>query len=101
MIVESRSPKDCAELLYKNENVYADLSGLVVNESLDSPYGKLMKRRIEELAIYSSEDKLLYGTDWPLTSMKSYIDFVKSLNFSKDSFDKIFYQNAMKLFKIE
>lgn len=91
---------DCAELLYKNQNVYADISGLVVGEKLTTSYGQLMKKRIQELMIYSSPRKLLYGTDWPLTDMKSYIKFTKSLGLAKKDLDYIFYKNAKELFRL-
>lgn len=89
---------DCAELLYKNKNVYADISGLVVSEGLNTPYGQLMKKRIQELIIYSSSRKLLYGTDWPLADMKSYIRFTKSLGLAPQDLDYVFYKNAKELF---
>jgi len=92
---------DCAEVLYKNKNVYADISGLVIKDSdLNSPYGVLMKKRIQELYIYSDPRKLLYGTDWPLASMKTYIQFTKNLGLSKMDLDYVFYKNAMRLFKL-
>lgn len=92
---------DCAELVYKNDNVFADLSGLVVSEGLDSPYGQLMARRIGDLATYSSPDKLLYATDWPLAGMKGYIEFVRGLGFTEQQQDRIFYKNAKELFTLE
>ena len=91
---------DCAEVLYKNDNVYADISGLVVSEGLNTPYGALMKKRIQELMTYCSPRKLLYGTDWPLAPMKSYISFVKSLGIPKKDLDYIFYKNAVNLFNL-
>ncbi len=92
---------DCAEVLYKNNNVYADISGLVVEDAdLNSSYGKLMKKRIQELCIYSSPRKLLYGTDWPLASMKTYIKFTKNLGIPKKDLDYVFYKNAVELFKL-
>ena len=92
---------DCAEVLYKNDNVYADISGLVVEDAdLNSAYGTLMKNRIQELYVYSSPRKLLYGTDWPLASMKTYVNFTKSLGIAKRDLDYVFYKNAVELFKL-
>lgn len=92
---------DCAEVLYKNKNVYADISGLVVEDAdLNSPYGALMRKRIQELCIYSDTRKLLYGTDWPLASMKTYIKFTKSLGIPRQDLDYVFYKNAVELFKL-
>jgi hypothetical protein len=91
---------DAAEVLYKNPNVYADISGLVVGASLKTSYGRLMKQRIEELMAYASPQKLLYGSDWPLTSMKPYIEFAKSLTMSRGDREMVFYKNAARLFQI-
>ena len=92
---------DCAELLYKNPNVYADISGLIVGEDLESPYGDLMRSRIKEMINYiGSENKLLYGTDWPLAPMKTYIEFANSLGLSQEGQDYLFFKNAINLFKL-
>lgn len=93
---------DCAEVLYKNPNVYADISGLVVGDELDTPYGELMKKRIEELITYiEPTHKLLYGTDWPLCPMNSYIRFANSLNLSEEFRERLFYKNAVEVFKLK
>lgn len=92
---------DSAEVLYKNDNVYADLSGLVVREPLNSPYGRLMKRRLRELMDYSSPRKLLFGTDWPLSDMKPYIKFVRDLGLGRADSDHVFYKNAVRLFGLK
>jgi len=92
---------DCAEVLYKNPNVYADISGLVIGDELHTNYGKIMKKRIEELVEYTAPDfKLLYGTDWPLCHMKQYIEFANNLDLKKDGFEKLFSGNAKAVFKI-
>ena len=92
---------DTAELLYKGPNVYADISGLVVeDQALKGPYEDLARKRIQELMIYSSPRKLIYGTDWALATMKSYIKFTKSLGISKNNLDCVFSKNAIELFKI-
>lgn len=91
---------DCAEVLYKNNNVHADVSGLVVRTPLDSPYGRLVRAKIRELIEFSSPRKLLYGTDWPLADMKPYLKFVRSLGLGKADMDYVMYKNASWLFGI-
>jgi len=91
---------DCAEVLYKNENVYADLSGLVVGTPLNSPYGRLTRRRVLDLMAYCSPRKLLYGTDWPLSAMGPYLKFVRGLGLGKADAEFVFHKNAEKLFGI-
>ena len=89
---------DCAEILYKNPNVYADISGLVVGDNLNTPDGKLARRKILELIDYVGQNKLLYGTDWPLAPMRTYLKFVKELGLSRASRDQLLYKNAVKVF---
>jgi len=91
---------DTAELLYKNDNVFTDISGLVVGEDLNTPYGEMMKQKINELIHFSSDRKLLYGTDWPLATMDTYLRFARSLTMSPDGQDRMFYKNAVELFHI-
>lgn len=89
---------DCAEVLYKNPNVYADISGLVVGETLETPYGKMMIERVRELIDYVGENKLMYGTDWPLCPMDSYLNFVDKLGLSENDKEILFSKNAIKVF---
>ena len=90
---------DCSEILYKNPNVYGDISGFFVGEP-DAPYADLIRKRVQELIAYVGEDKLLYGTDWPIAPMKNYIEFAKSLKLNPEGEEKLFYKNASHLFKI-
>ena len=91
---------DCQEILYKNKNVYADISGLIVGDFTLS--GKThYANKIKEILNYVDEPhRLLYGSDWPISNMKSYIDFVQKLEFDEEPFDLIMFKNAKSLFKI-
>lgn len=92
---------DCAEVLYKNPNVYADISGIVIGDDLDTPYGEMLRDRIHDMINYVGRDhKLLYGTDWPLCPMKVYLKFAESLNLEKEAREDLFYKNAEKVFRL-
>lgn len=92
--------QDAQEVIYKNKNVYADISGLVVGD-FDHYFEKMMKERVAELINYAGEPRyLLYGTDWPISSMDSYLNFVAKLRMKKEFRDLLMYKNAKKLFKI-
>ena len=93
--------KDCMEVVYKNKNVYADISGLVLGD-FSSKFEKFMKKGIEEMITYAGNPKyLLYGTDWPISNMKSYLKFMKHLNIPEDKKELILWQNAAELYKID
>ncbi|MBP3038971.1 amidohydrolase [Bacillaceae bacterium Marseille-Q3522] len=89
-----------AEIIYKNSNVYADLSGLLVGTEKD-----LLRHRDDRfhdhlrhaLVFADSYDKLLFGTDWPLIPVAPYISFIKSI-IPEEFHQAVFYDTAIKLF---
>jgi predicted TIM-barrel fold metal-dependent hydrolase len=93
--------RDCMEVVYKNEHVYADISGLTLGDFSDR-FEKYMLDQVRELITYAGEPKyLLYGTDWPIATMKSYRKFVKTLDISDEERELIMWKNAADLFKID
>jgi predicted TIM-barrel fold metal-dependent hydrolase len=92
--------KDCMEVVYKNKNCWADISGLVMGNFTDH-FEEFMKNELREMILYAGEPKyLLFGTDWPICSMKSYINFVRQLDIPEEKKEMIFWKNAAQLFKI-
>lgn len=76
--------KDCMEVVYKNKNVYTDFSGLVLGDFTEK-FEKYMKGQLEEMILYAGEPEyLLYGTDWPISTMKSYLNFMKQLDLPEE-----------------
>lgn len=91
--------RDAAELIYKNENVYADISAFCL-----SHVHARDKRRIAEdirFAVdYSGRpEKFLYGSDWPLVNMGEYIALIKTV-FPKKIHAQIFFENANRIFRL-
>ncbi len=92
--------RDCMEVVYKNRNVYADISGLVLGD-FDSKFEKWMHKQIEEVIVYAGEPRyLLYGTDWPIASMESYLEFMKNLDMPETTKKRILAENAIRLFRL-
>lgn len=93
--------KDCMEVVYKNENVYADISGLVLGNFTDK-FERFMKKEIEEMITYAGDPNyLLYGTDWPISNMNSYLKFMDQLDLADEKKELILWKNAASLFKID
>ncbi|MGW8122502.1 amidohydrolase family protein [Roseivirga echinicomitans] len=93
--------KDCMEVVYKNKNVHADISGLVLGD-FSEKFEHYMKEQIEEMILYAGEPEyLLYGTDWPICNMKSYLKFMNQLDLPQEKKDLILWKNAAKLFDID
>lgn len=93
--------RDCMEVVYKNRNCYADISGLVLGD-FKSKFKQFMLKQVKEMILYAGEPRyLLYGTDWPICRMRTYIPFVESLGLSEEGKQMIFWKNAARLFKID
>lgn len=95
---------DACEVVAKNENVYIDLSGMlvgsteIINNMSSQP---LLIDRYKQAVIYLSEyDKLLFGTDWPLVPMGAYIDFIKKI-IPAERHEQVFYENAIRVYKLK
>jgi predicted TIM-barrel fold metal-dependent hydrolase len=101
---------DAAAVVYKNPNVWADLSGLIVgNEALFSGHFEARKP-IEEISdvildvrkamrYVGKPDRFLYGSDWPLAPMASYRKLIEAI-VPKESHQAIFEDNAKALFNL-
>jgi predicted TIM-barrel fold metal-dependent hydrolase len=91
---------DCMEVVYKNPNVFADCSGLVLGEFTEA-FEDYMEEQIREVLLYGGEpNRLLYGSDWPICSMKSYVEFMRQLRMPEAHRHAIMYENTRKLFKL-
>lgn len=93
--------RDCMEVVYKNPNTYADVSGLVVGDFEDN-FEKYMLQQVREMILYAGEPRyLLYGTDWPICEMKSYLRFIDGLDLEPDNKERILWKNAAELYRID
>ncbi|ADU30429.1 amidohydrolase family protein [Evansella cellulosilytica] len=92
---------DAAEVVYKNRNMFADLSGLIVGDNkevtriMNTPH--FFDHFKHALAFCDHYDKLLFGTDWPLVRMEPYIKFVKHY-IPSAAWDDVFYKTALRVF---
>ncbi len=94
---------EAAELVYKNENVYADTSGLLAHPS--APLFDRMvaqSRRVVEQAIVTvgRSDRFLYGSDWPLEELQVAVALIESLDLPEADRRKILGENARRLFRL-
>lgn len=91
---------DASEIIYKNPNVYADLSGfLIAGEKLSKQTTEGIKEAVGYIESTGRPLKILYGSDWPLVRMKEYVKLMKSVvpkKFHKD----VFFNNAKNLFNL-
>ena len=97
---------DAAQVIYKNDNVWADLSGILVGD--EAYFDRLTRsgsinRDIDGIvaAIDYSErpDRFLYGSDWPFAPMKTYLHFIERA-IPVEHREDILQNNARRLFKL-
>lgn len=92
--------QDCMEVIYKNDNVYADISGLVVGD-FSHYFEKLMAFKVLELLNYASKpERLLYGTDWPISTMDSYLNFVSKIKLQQNARELLMHRNSEVLYRL-
>lgn len=95
---------DACEAACKNPNVYIDISGLLVGNAefiakqTETPL--LIDRYRQALIFLNNYDKVIYGSDWPLVPMSKYINFCKKL-IPVEFHNKVFYENALKVYKLD
>jgi len=91
---------DAAEVIYKNENVYADLSGLItgLSEGYHAEYRERLLDQLEGAIYYCGADHLMFGTDYCLASHADSIDFFSRLKIKEVDMEKFFFRTALELY---
>jgi predicted TIM-barrel fold metal-dependent hydrolase len=92
---------DAMEVIYKNENVVGDISGLTLGHFPERFEQFMLTQLNEVLAFAGHPSSLLYGTDWPICDMGSYIRFVRNLNLSPEETELIFWRNTARIFHLD
>lgn len=94
--------QDSAEVLYKNDNVYADISGLSLGD-IEADFEIYMIRKLKDMITYMGDPgtQLMYGSDWPLVRMRSYVRFFRSLDLDEEQMEGVAWRTAAKLFRID
>lgn len=97
---------DAAEVVYKNLNVWADLSGLAVGDAesfAESSRQDALEETREALrrAFRYAErpNRFIHGSDWPLAPLRTYRDWVAGA-LPTEHHDLIFNDNARTLFRL-
>lgn len=94
--------ESAAEVAYKNPNVYLDGSAFLIGNLDTMPAEIVEKYFVHPLSwihgYVGDSTKLMFGTDWPLTDMKSYVAAFKRAIPEKD-WKAVFHDNAARVFK--
>jgi predicted TIM-barrel fold metal-dependent hydrolase len=91
--------EDVAELIYKHPNVYADISGLITGGAYAEKYADWLAKKISE-AIYfaAGAEKIIFGTDYPVTRHSETLALVRRLEVDERDKEKILWRNAERVF---
>ncbi|WP_054950586.1 amidohydrolase family protein [Numidum massiliense] len=92
---------DAVEIVYKNRNVFADLSGIIVGDTrevLRHEQSPLFLHHLRHALAYADDyTKFLFGTDWPLVQVQPYVNLISRL-IPLTRHDDVFYNNALRVF---
>jgi predicted TIM-barrel fold metal-dependent hydrolase len=94
--------EDVAELIYKHPNVYADISGLITgSKRYAEKYVEWLAKKISE-AIYfaGGAEKIIFGTDYPVTKHSEALDLVRRLDVEEVDRERILWRNAERVFRL-
>ncbi len=94
--------QDAAEVLYKNDNVVADISGLTLGE-FDYDFERYVAMRLKDMITYMGDpgSQIMYGSDWPLVTMKPYVKLLNELDFTDEQLENVAWRTALKVYKID
>lgn len=94
---------DAVSVIAKNDNVFADLSGLLEGRvhvpDLIREQGAYLDYLRTWLSYLNDYSRLMYGTDWPLVNLQDYIDFIRYL-IPENRLEQVFYQNALDIYRL-
>jgi uncharacterized protein len=95
--------ESAAEVAYKNPNVYLDGSAFLVGDMTQLPRAQVDEYVTKPLAwifgYIEDPEKLMFGTDWPLVDIKSYIaPFQRAI--PRKYWRQVFHDNAVKVFRL-
>lgn len=93
---------DAVEVAAKNDNVCLDLSGLLAGQpkpmflyEKNAAYFAYLRMWLNYLGRY---DKVMYGSDWPLVNIPTYISLMKRI-IPETAHEQVFYFNALRVFR--
>lgn len=93
--------EDVAELIYKQPNVYADISGLAAGggSRYSQQYSSTTVERLNRAVYFAGgADKIMFGSDYPVMHPSGAISLVREMNIDNSDKRRVFADNARKVF---
>jgi predicted TIM-barrel fold metal-dependent hydrolase len=93
---------DAAAVLFRNKNVYVDLSGYFeIFKPIPKKDIKYLIQDITFIKNWVGLKRCLFGTDWPLYSQEEYLAAVKQIPMNTEEKELVLWKNARELFKLD
>lgn len=90
----------CYEITKDIPNICFELAALADKEVIEKSGGIEKIKEILRKTISDRPGNVIFGTDWPMCKIEEHIELVKLLGLSNDVEDKIFWGNAIKVYKL-
>lgn len=92
---------DAMEVIYKNDNVVGDISGLTLG-AFEERFERYMLQQVRSVLAFAGDPgSLLFGTDWPLAELDSYIRFVRNLELTEAETEQVLWRNTARVFRLD
>ena len=96
--------ESAAEVGYKNPNVYLEGSAFMIGDLSKYSHEQLDRLVVKPLTwifeFLDDPNKLMFGTDWPLTRIGPYLEVFKRA-IPKEHWRKVFHDNAARVFGLK
>jgi uncharacterized protein len=96
--------ESAAEVAYKNPNVYLDGSAFMIGNLTGRSKETIDEHVVKPISwifgYVEDPSKLMFGTDWPLTNIASYVDAFKRA-IPREHWKAVFHDNAARVFKFK
>lgn len=90
-----------AEVVYKNDNVYADVSALMLGDARQKDPAFLEHIVVQPIRWFflyvDNPKKVMFGSDWPLLDIGAYVEAVKRA-IPEKHWKAVFHDNAVEVF---
>jgi hypothetical protein len=92
--------EEVGELIYKHPKAYADISGLTTGGGRYAHmFVQWLARKISEAVYFAGgAEKVLFGTDYPITKYSDALTLVKMMKVDEADKERILWRNAKKVF---
>lgn len=91
----------CYEITKDLKNIYYDTSAMADDEVVEATGGWNKVVQTLKKTVEVKSDNVMFGTDWPMCHVDKHIQLVKDLGLDHNTEEKIFFHNAVNLYKLE